>query len=109
LRPLTGAPGADYIRRLRTVSERTPNPGAGAGFAGSDAARGTAIASPFVPTHHTGDDMNPLLLVLVLATSMLAGCEAIAGIFQAGAWFGIVGAIVIIGIVALIFSVFRKR
>jgi hypothetical protein len=53
--------------------------------------------------------LNPLLLLLALSTTLLAGCDAIATIFQAGAWVGIVMAIVVIGLVALLFSVFRRK
>jgi hypothetical protein len=53
--------------------------------------------------------MNPLVLLLLLSSTMLAGCDALIGIFEAGAWFGIVLAIIVIGIVALLFSVFRRK
>lgn len=43
-----------------------------------------------------------LLLVVVLAVTV-AGCSAVAGIFKAGFWVGIViAAIVVVGIFALI-------
>jgi hypothetical protein len=56
-----------------------------------------------------GETVNPLLLVLVLASSMLAGCDAIVGIFEAGAWVGIVLALVIVAVVAWLFSMFRRK
>jgi hypothetical protein len=44
----------------------------------------------------------PLLLV-VLASVTMAGCEAIEGIFKAGVWVGLViAAIVIVGVFALV-------
>jgi hypothetical protein len=43
---------------------------------------------------------NLLLLVVVL----LAGCSAIGGIFKAGMWTGILALVVVIAIVAWLFS-----
>jgi uncharacterized membrane protein YkvI len=42
------------------------------------------------------------LMVLVLATVPLAGCEAIEGIFKAGMWVGALMVVLIVGIVAYI-------
>jgi hypothetical protein len=43
-----------------------------------------------------------LLLVVLLAVTV-AGCSAVAGIFKAGFWVGIiVAAIIVVGLVALI-------
>lgn len=49
--------------------------------------------------------MRPIhfLLVLFLALA-LPGCEAIAAIFQAGMWVGVLGAVVVIAIIAFIVS-----
>jgi len=43
-----------------------------------------------------------MLLMLVIASFMLSGCEAIAGIFKAGVWTGVIMvafAILIIGFI----------
>jgi hypothetical protein len=46
--------------------------------------------------------LSRVLLVVLLAVTM-AGCSAIAGIFKAGFWVGlIVAALVVVGIFALI-------
>jgi hypothetical protein len=43
------------------------------------------------------------LLLIVLLAVTVAGCSAIAGIFKAGFWVGIIlAAIVVVGIVALL-------
>jgi hypothetical protein len=43
------------------------------------------------------------VLLIVLLTVTVAGCSAIAGIFKAGVWVGIiVAAIIVVGIFALI-------
>jgi len=44
------------------------------------------------------------LLVLFLATVPTAGCEAIATIFEAGVWVGVIMVIVVVG---LIFGLIR--
>ncbi|HVL57840.1 MAG TPA: hypothetical protein VM491_15180 [Burkholderiaceae bacterium] len=43
-----------------------------------------------------------LILLAALSATMLSGCEAIAAIFQAGVWLGIVVAIIIIVAIALL-------
>jgi hypothetical protein len=53
--------------------------------------------------------MKPSYPILALLTVLLAGCELAGGIFQAGAWSGIVVAIVVIAIVGVLFSMFRKK
>jgi hypothetical protein len=45
-------------------------------------------------------------LVVVLLTVTLGGCAAVAGIFKAGFWVGIVIAVVV---VVLLFAVFGRR
>ncbi len=45
----------------------------------------------------------PFLFVLLLML-ILPGCEAIASIFQAGMWVGLLGAILVIGIIAFVVS-----
>jgi uncharacterized membrane protein len=43
------------------------------------------------------------VLLVVLLTVTVAGCSAIAGIFKAGFWVGlVVAALVVVGIVALV-------
>ena len=37
------------------------------------------------------------VLLIVLVTVTLAGCSAIAGIFKAGFWVGIIVAVIIVG------------
>ena len=48
------------------------------------------------------------LLLIVLAAALLGGCEAIATIFEAGMWVGIIAVLVVIGLVAFIASLFRR-
>ncbi len=43
-----------------------------------------------------------LMLIAGLLATVLAGCEAIAGIFQAGVWLGVVVAIIVIVVIALV-------
>jgi hypothetical protein len=45
-------------------------------------------------------------LVIVLLTVTVAGCAAVAGIFKAGFWVGIVIAVVV---VVLLFAVFGRK
>jgi hypothetical protein len=45
--------------------------------------------------------------LLALASSFLAGCEAIAGIFRAGMWVGVIGVLLVIGLI--VFFVGRGR
>jgi hypothetical protein len=53
--------------------------------------------------------MNPLLALVLIVTPLLGGCDAIVGIFEAGAWFGIVIAVVVVVLVAGLFGLFRKK
>lgn len=48
----------------------------------------------------------PFLLVLLL-TLFLPGCEAIASIFEAGMWVGLIGALLVVGIIAFVVSKMR--
>ncbi len=53
--------------------------------------------------------MHRLLLpLLALLTALLAGCETIGNIFEAGVWIGVIGVIVLIAIVGLVISVLRR-
>jgi branched-subunit amino acid permease len=47
--------------------------------------------------------------VLALVAVLLAGCDVIGGIFQAGAWTGLVLALVVIAVVGVLFSLFRRK
>jgi hypothetical protein len=47
------------------------------------------------------------LLLLVLLTTTLGGCEAIATIFEAGMWVGVIGVLLVLGIVWFIVSRLR--
>jgi hypothetical protein len=53
--------------------------------------------------------MNPILLVLLSLTTLLAGCDAIVGIFEAGFWIGIVIAVVVVAVLAGLFGLFRRK
>lgn len=43
-----------------------------------------------------------VLVLLVLASVSVSGCEAIAGIFKAGVWTGVVMVVILIAIVGFI-------
>ena len=47
------------------------------------------------------------LLLLVLATVTMAGCELAGDIFEAGAWVGAIVVILVVGIVAFIAAKIR--
>gem|GEM_PF-658722 len=50
-------------------------------------------------------DMKPLYhFVLILSLILVAGCSAIAGIFKAGMWTGILIVVVIIGVILWLIS-----
>lgn len=42
------------------------------------------------------------LVLLVMVTMTMAGCELAGGIFKAGAWVGAIGVLLVIGIVAVL-------
>ena len=46
----------------------------------------------------------PLMTLLILSLFVLSSCEAIGGIFKAGAWTGIILVVVVIAIVIWIIS-----
>ena len=48
------------------------------------------------------------LVLIVLATVTLAGCELAGGIFKAGAWVGAIGVILVIGIIAVLVAKIRS-
>ena len=43
-----------------------------------------------------------MLVLLVLASVSVSGCEAIAGIFKAGVWTGIVMVVILIALVGFV-------
>ena len=47
-----------------------------------------------------------LLLLFIVVT--LSSCSAIAGIFKAGVWFGVIGVVVIVAIIFWLISKARK-
>ena len=47
-----------------------------------------------------------LVTIFMLLTTVLSSCEAIAGIFKAGVW---VGVIAVVGIIALIFYLVGRK
>ena len=42
--------------------------------------------------------------LLVISTTMLAGCELVGDIFEAGVWVGVILVILVIGLVVWLFS-----
>jgi hypothetical protein len=47
------------------------------------------------------------LTLLIVSTSMLAGCELVGDIFEAGVWFGVILVILVVGLVVWLF--FKAR
>ena len=43
-----------------------------------------------------------MIALLVLASVTVAGCDAIAGIFKAGMWTGVVMVVILIGIIGFV-------
>ena len=50
--------------------------------------------------------MNKIITftLLVISTMMLAGCELVGDIFQAGVWMGVILVILVVGLVVWLFS-----
>ena len=48
-----------------------------------------------------------MLILLVLASFTVAGCEAVVGIFKAGVWTGVVMLLILMGIIGFIASKVR--
>ena len=46
--------------------------------------------------------------LLVFSTVMLAGCELVGDIFQAGVWMGVILVILVVGLVVWLFSKARS-
>jgi hypothetical protein len=49
------------------------------------------------------------LLMLTALVMTLSSCDAIAGIFKAGAYVGIIGVVIVIALIWWILSMFRGR
>lgn len=49
------------------------------------------------------------VLLLCFITLTLPGCEAIATIFEAGVWVGMIGVILVLALIAFVLSRFRGR
>ena len=54
--------------------------------------------------------MNKIITftLLVISTMMLAGCELVGDIFQAGVWTGVILVILVVGLVVWLFSKARS-
>jgi hypothetical protein len=48
-----------------------------------------------------------LLVLIVAASTTLAGCELVGGIFKAGMWVGVLFVVIIVAIVGFIASAIR--
>ncbi len=49
-------------------------------------------------------NLRTVLLAMMLIVITLSSCQAIAGIFKAGVWFGVIGVIVIIVVIFWLIS-----
>jgi uncharacterized membrane protein YkvI len=54
--------------------------------------------------------MNKIIAftLLVISTMMLAGCELVGDIFEAGVWMGVILVILVVGLVVWLFSKARS-
>jgi uncharacterized membrane protein YkvI len=54
--------------------------------------------------------MNKIITftLLAISTMMLAGCELVGDIFQAGVWMGVILVILVLGLVVWLFSKARS-
>lgn len=48
---------------------------------------------------------TPLMVMLLLLTMLFSSCEAIAGIFKAGVWSGV---LLVVGIIALVIFIISR-
>ncbi|MEO6134234.1 MAG: phosphatidate cytidylyltransferase [Ginsengibacter sp.] len=53
-------------------------------------------------------NLLPLLVAAFMLSVSLSSCEAIAGIFKAGVWFGIIGVVVIVVLIFWLIGKARK-
>ncbi len=56
----------------------------------------------------TKNYLNKVSFLLIIMAITLSSCSAIAGIFKAGIWFGVIGIIVIVAIIFWLISKARK-
>ena len=49
-------------------------------------------------------DRTLAFTLLVISTVMLAGCELVGDIFEAGVWVGVISVILIVGLVVWLFA-----
>jgi uncharacterized membrane protein YkvI len=57
--------------------------------------------------YHTGGlqmDRTLAFTLLVISTVMLAGCELVGDIFEAGVWVGVILVVLIVGLVVWLFA-----
>jgi len=54
-------------------------------------------------------NLKTILLPMLIMAITLSSCQAIAGIFKAGVWFGVIGIIVIIVIIFWLISKAGKK
>jgi hypothetical protein len=48
------------------------------------------------------------LILIVLSTVVLGGCEVIGGIFKAGMWTGVIVVVLVVLVIAFVASKFRR-
>ena len=53
-------------------------------------------------------NLSKLVLLMTAIAVTFSSCEAIAGIFKAGIWFGIIGVVVIVAIIFWLINKARK-
>lgn len=54
-------------------------------------------------------NLQTILLPLIFMAVTFSSCQAIAGIFKAGVWFGVIGVIVIVAIIFWLISKAGKK
>lgn len=53
-------------------------------------------------------NFNILFIALIVSAATFSSCEAIAGIFKAGLWVGIILVVVVVAVILWIINKFRK-
>jgi predicted small secreted protein len=53
--------------------------------------------------------LAPLAFLMVLSSTLLTSCEAISGIFKAGAYSMLIFIVIIVAVIIFIIAQFRKR
>ena len=56
----------------------------------------------------TKNYLSKVSLLLIIMAITFSSCSAIAGIFKAGVWFGVIGVIVIVAIIFWLINKARK-